>query len=79
MLNNFELDEKSKELEDTMTPYALARRVAELEDKERDCIREFVEKNVPFLYCREISEEFVDEGDKTVQFERERIRGLVGL
>jgi hypothetical protein len=31
-MNNFEKDEKAKQYEDTMTPYALARRIIELEE-----------------------------------------------
>ena len=33
-MNNFELDEKAKQYEDTMTPYALARRIIELEESQ---------------------------------------------
>lgn len=30
-MNNFEIDERAKELADMMTPYALVRRIIELE------------------------------------------------
>ncbi len=78
MLNNLELDEKAKELEDTMTPYALARRVSELEDKERDCIREFVEKNIPLLDDKGL-DEVLHHCEYNLQCERKRIHGLAGL
>jgi hypothetical protein len=32
-MNNFDLDEQAKILSDTLTPYALARRVLELEEQ----------------------------------------------
>lgn len=78
MLNKLELDERVKELEDTMTPHALARRVAELENKERDCIREFVEKNIPLLDDEGL-DEVLHHCEHTLQYERKRIHGLVGL
>jgi hypothetical protein len=46
-MNNFELDEKAKQYEDTMTPYALARRIIELEESQNkiktEAVREAIE------------------------------------
>ena len=48
-MNNFELDEKAKQYEDTMTPYALARRIIELEESQNkikaDAVRECSEES----------------------------------
>lgn len=38
-MNNFELDEQAKALSDTLTPYALAKRVIELEEKYNKLIK----------------------------------------
>lgn len=43
MTNNFEIHDKAIELIDTMTPYALARRIIELDGMRNDAIKEAFE------------------------------------
>lgn len=38
-MNNFEIDEQAQILSDTLTPYALARRVIELEEAAKELTR----------------------------------------
>jgi hypothetical protein len=48
-MNNFELDEKAKQYEDTMTPYSLARRIIELEESQNKIKAEAVQMAKNYL------------------------------
>jgi hypothetical protein len=60
-MNNFELDEKAKQYEDTMTPYALARRIIELEESQNKIKAEAVREAIDH------ADEFADDASNWIK------------
>ncbi len=59
-MDNFEIDKKAKELEDALTPYALARRVVELAEYNKKLESKVNELEIHNVYLEKALEEAIN-------------------